>query len=131
MSNDNGDEYDSMDMSLEAYIDESLAEIYETMDSEAYMKDAYGYDALLKNYIYTLKSLASKIAPVDSYVISCSGPAYFVSPMSREMVKCERGMEVYPVKEEAEPDKNGNVMVRTQATYLLIPNKQLIKVGFN
>jgi hypothetical protein len=73
--------------------------------------------------------LANEIEPTDCYLVSGSGPAWFYHPPTRDFIKCERGIEVHPIG--SSPDKDGNIMVRTANTYLLIPAKDLIKVGYN
>jgi hypothetical protein len=131
MSNDNNDEFDLFDLPLEEYLSDPLAELLESKLSESYKDDTIAYDVLLNQYVYQLKLLANKITPSDGYLISGSGPAWYYHPTTRDFIKCERGIEVHPVSTNVKPNKEGNIMVRTASTYLLIPFDELIKVGFN
>ena len=129
MSNDNNDEFDIFDPQLEEYFADSIADVLEIEHSASLKDDSYGYDVILSQYIYQLKALANKVEPTDCYLVSGSGPAWFYHPPTRDFIKCERGIEIYPIAPT--PDKDGNIMVRTANTYLLIPAKDLIKVGYN
>ena len=129
MSNDNNDEFDLFDLPLEEYLSDPLAELLESGLDKSFKDDTLAYDILLSQYVYQLKVLANKITPTDGYIISGSGPAWYYHPTTRDFIKCERGIEVHPVSEK--PNKEGNIMVRTASTYLLIPFNDLIKVGFN
>jgi len=129
MSNDDNDEFDLFDLPLEEYLSDPLAELLESGLDKSFKDDTLAYDILLSQYVYQLKVLANKITPTDGYIISGSGPAWYYHPTTRDIIKCERGIEVHPVSEK--PNEEGNIMVRTANTYLLIPFNDLIKVGFN
>jgi hypothetical protein len=129
MSNDDNDEFDLFDLPLEEYLSDPLAELLESGLDKSFKDDTLAYDILLSQYVYQLKVLANKITPTDGYIISGSGPAWYYHPTTRDVIKCERGIEVHPVSEK--PNEEGNIMVRTANTYLLIPFNDLIKVGFN
>ena len=129
MSNDDNDEFDLFDLPLEEYLSDPLAELLESGLDISSKDDTLAYDILLSQYIYQLKVLANRITPTDGYIISGSGPAWYYHPTTRDVIKCERGIEVHPVSEK--PNEEGNIMVRTANTYLLIPAKDLIKVGYN
>tara|TARA_R100000008_G_C3527051_1_gene137143 strand:- start:74 stop:463 length:390 start_codon:yes stop_codon:yes gene_type:complete len=129
MANDDNDEHDSFDLSLEEYLSDPLSELLELGQSQVLKEKAMGYEVLLSQYIYQLKAMASKIKPSDCYIISGSGPAWYYHPTTRDMIKCERGTEVYPLSDD--PDDDGNIMVRSANTYVMVPFDDLIKVGIN
>ena len=66
---------------------------------------------------------------IPYYVISGSGPAYFLDPDTMEMVRVERGTEVLPIP--GEDDEDGRIMVRAPFRFLMIPEDEVVDVGWN
>ena len=107
------------------------------------------YDEFVKLYVNDLEALVSKTISKTSrraraggtaaaseslltstyHIISGSGDAWYLEPLTKTFVKVQRGSEiaVYPGK----PDERGRVLVRTLNTYLLIPKDEILNVGFN
>tara|TARA_B100000686_G_scaffold299946_1_gene334124 strand:- start:5392 stop:5676 length:285 start_codon:yes stop_codon:yes gene_type:complete len=63
------------------------------------------------------------------YIISGSGPAYFMDPESRQLTMTARGTEVVPIPGEA--DELGRILVRSPFRFLLVPEDELIDIGWN
>ena len=66
-------------------------------------------------------------ADIPQYVISGSGCGWFVDPETRFMVQVTRGTEVFPIEEI---DSN-RTLVRGPFNFLIIPNDEILEIGFN
>jgi hypothetical protein len=63
------------------------------------------------------------------HIISGSGPAYFLDPDSLEMIRVARGTEVVPLP--GEDDDDGRILVRVSYRFLMIPEDEILEVGWN
>ena len=63
------------------------------------------------------------------HVISGSGWGWFLDPESMQMIRTKRGVEVVPVSEEA--DSNDRMLVQTMTRLLLIPESEILEIGWN
>jgi len=146
------DSYDDWDWDdsprIEDYLEDRMEEYLERLEMESY--DAYynrsasrlskhnkgndKYQALLTEYVTSLERLidnpkSKKSKPASYTVISGSGPAWFYEPSTRKLIKTERGSEIVVIPGEA--DEQGRVLVRTMNTFLLIPKKDILDLGYN
>ena len=146
------DSYDDWDWDdsprIEDYLEDRMEEYLERLEMESY--DAYynrsasrlskhnkgndKYQALLTEYVTSLERLidnpkSKKSKPASYTVISGSGPAWFYEPSTRKLIKTERGSEIVVIP--GEPDEQGRVLVRTMNTFLLIPKKDILDLGYN
>jgi len=84
-----------------------------------------------------LKDAASELAsmvepePVSEpyYIISGSGTAFFIDPESRQLAMTSRGTEVVPIPGEV--DSCGRILVRSPFRFLLVPEDELVEIGWN
>ena len=149
------DSYDDWDWDdnerVEDYLEDRLEEYLERLERDPY--DAYynrsnlhssnnnnnskgnnKYKALLKEYVTSLERLldrsrSNNSKPAAYTVISGSGPAWFYEPSTRKLIKTERGSEIVVIP--GEPDEQGRVLVRTMNTFLMIPEEEILHVGYN
>ena len=149
------DSYDDWDWDdnerVEDYLEDRLEEYLERLERDPY--DAYynrsnlhsssnkknskgnnKYKALLKEYVTSLERLldrsrSNNSKPAAYTVISGSGPAWFYAPSTRKLIKTERGSESVVIP--GEPDEQGRVLVRTMNTFLMIPEEEILHVGYN
>ena len=132
--------HDDWDDYYEAYFEDRIEEYLEKLDSDPY-KDYYStkknnnktgdevYKSLLRTYVKDLSRITEKLKPTSYTVISGSGPAWFYEPTTRKFIKTERGSEVVVIPGEV--DENGNVLVRTLSTFLLVPKSEVMDIGYN
>ena len=131
--------HDDWDDYYEAYFEDRIEEYLEKLDSDPY-KDYYStkknnkngdevYKSLLRTYVKDLSRITEKLKPTSYTVISGSGPAWFYEPTTRKFIKTERGSEVVVVP--GDPDENGNVLVRTLSTFLMVPESEILDIGYN
>ena len=85
--------------------------------------------SLMKTYVKDLERITKDLKPCSYTVISGSGTAYFLEPLTRTFVKTERGAEVVVVP--GDPDDDGKLLVRTMNTFLLVPHEEIIDLGYN
>ena len=149
------DSYDDWDWDdnerVEDYLEDRLEEYLERLERDPY--DAYynrsnlhssnnknnskgnnKYKALLREYVTSLERLldrsrSNNSKPAAYTVISGSGPAWFYEPSTRKLIKTERGSEIVVIP--GEPDEQGRVLVRTMNTFLMIPEEEILHVGYN
>ena len=146
------DSYDDWDwddtIRVEDYLEDRLEEYLERLEIDPY--DAHynrsnphlsindkgnnKYKALLREYVTSLERLldrskSNKSNPAAYTVISGSGPAWFYEPSTRKLIKTERGSEIVVIP--GEPDEQGRVLVRTMNTFLLIPEEDILHLGYN
>ena len=146
------DSYDDWDWDdsprIEDYLEDRMEEYLERLEMESY--DAYynrsasrlskhnkgndKYQALLTEYVTSLERLidnpkSKKSKPASYTVISGSGPAWFYEPSTRKLIKTERGSEIVVIPGEA--DEQGRVLVRTMNTFLMIPEEDILHLGYN
>ena len=149
------DSYDDWDWDdnerVEDYLEDRLEEYLERLERDPY--DAYynrsnlhssnnknnskgnnKYKALLREYVTSLERLldrsrSNNSKPAAYTVISGSGPAWFYEPSTRKLIKTERGSEIVIIP--GEPDEQGRVLVRTMNTFLMIPEEEILHVGYN
>lgn len=76
--------------------------------------------------IYSLDDI-SQDAELPCYVISGSGTGWFFDPETKFMVNIARGTEILPVEDLA----GGKVLVRSPFNFLVIPDDEIIEIGFN
>ena len=67
--------------------------------------------------------------PLQYQMISGSGYDWFYDPVSRAMAEVARGTEVVQLSEES--DYKGRILVRAPYKFLLIPEEEIIDIGFN
>ena len=146
------DSYDDWDWDdnerVEDYLDDRMEEYLERLQIDSY--DAYynrstshlstnskgnnKYNALLREYVTSLERLldrsrSNNSKPAVYTVISGSGPAWFYEPSTKKLIKTERGSEIVVIP--GEPDEQGRVLVRTMNTFLMIPEEDILHLGFN
>ena len=146
------DSYDDWDWDdkerVEDYLEDRIEEYLERLERDSY--DAYydrrnshlssnskgnsKYKALLREYVTSLERLldrskSNNLKPAAYTVISGSGPAWFYEPSTKKMIKTERGSEIVVIP--GEPDEQGRMLVRTMNTFLLIPEKDILHLGYN
>ena len=63
------------------------------------------------------------------HILSGSGPAYFLDPDALEMIRTQRGTEVVPIPGDI--DSLGRILVRVPYRFLLIPEEEILEVGWN
>tara|TARA_R100001591_G_C4279502_1_gene164693 strand:+ start:194 stop:640 length:447 start_codon:yes stop_codon:yes gene_type:complete len=146
------DSYDDWDWDdnarVEDYLEDRIEEYLERLERDPY--DAYydrrnsplsskskgnnKYKALLSEYIISLERLLDRsksknLKPAAYTVISGSGPAWYYEPSTRKLIKTERGSEIVVIP--GEPDEQGRMLVRTMNTFLLIPEEDILHLGYN
>ena len=67
--------------------------------------------------------------PLQYQMISGSGYDWVYDPVSRAMAEVARGTEVVQLSEES--DYKGRILVRAPYKFLLIPEEEIIDIGFN
>ncbi len=132
--------HDDWDDYYEAYFEDRIEEYLEKLDSDPY-KDYYStkknnnkngdevYKSLLRTYVKDLSRITEKLKPTSYTVISGSGPAWFYEPTTRKFIKTERGSEVVVVPGGV--DESGNLLVRTLSTFLMVPEAEILDIGYN
>jgi hypothetical protein len=131
--------HDDWDDYYEAYFEDRIEEYLEKLDSDPY-KDYYStkknnkngdevYKSLLRTYVKDLSRITEKLKPTSYTVISGSGPAWFYEPTTRKFIKTERGSEVVVVPGGV--DESGNMLVRTLSTFLMVPEAEILDIGYN
>ena len=139
MSNSRDDsDWDDYHGLLQDYLEERADEYLERLESDPF-EDYYGattkkskddaYTSLMKTYVKDLERITKDLKPCSYTVISGSGTAYFIEPLTRTFVKTERGSEVVVVP--GDPDEDGKLLVRTMNTFLLVPHEEIIDLGYN
>ena len=148
MSNGYDDwDYDDNEKVIEDYLEDRMEEYLERLERDHFdslynnylRKDPAvivntgnkEYNALLVTYVDSLKRLITntKSKPAAYTVISGSGPAWFYEPSTRKLIKTERGSEIVVIP--GEPDEQGRVLVRTMNTFLMIPEEDILHLGYN
>ena len=127
-------DYDSM-LDLEEYLEDRIEEwlteeetqpIFTKSNSQS---DEY-YNSLLETYVNELEIIINKSASSTTYqVISGSGPAWFINPMSKQFIKTQRGSEVVVIP--GKEDEFGRMLVRTMNTFIMVPKEEILDIGFN
>ena len=139
MSNSRDDsDWDDYHGLLQDYLEERADEYLERLESDPF-EDYYGattkkskddaYTSLMKTYVKDLERITKDLKPCSYTVISGSGTAYFLEPLTRTFIKTERGAEVVVVP--GGPDDDGKLLVRTMNTFLLVPHEEIIDLGYN
>ena len=67
--------------------------------------------------------------PFPYQMISGSGMDWFYDPVTRTMVETPRGIEIIQISEDA--DHKGRVLVRAPFQFLMVPEEEMIDLGFN
>jgi|TARA_R100001129_G_C5170274_1_gene204619 hypothetical protein len=136
----NQDDWDDYYGDLEELLEERMEEYLERLEADSYSnyyssynnkkkKSNEAYEALMRTYVQDLSRITEKLKPTSYTVISGSGPAWFYEPSTRKFIKTERGSEVVVIPGEV--DENGNVLVRTLSTFLLVPKSEVMDIGYN
>ena len=136
----NQDDWDDYYGDLEELLEERMEEYLERLEADSYSNyySSYNnkkknsneaYEALMRTYVQDLSRITEKLKPTSYTVISGSGPAWFYEPSTRKFIKTERGSEVVVIPGEV--DENGNVLVRTLSTFLLVPKSEVMDIGYN
>jgi len=136
----NQDDWDDYYGDLEDLLEERMEEYLERLEADSYSnyyssynnkkkKSNEAYEALMRTYVQDLSRITEKLKPTSYTVISGSGPAWFYEPSTRKFIKTERGSEVVVIPGEV--DENGNVLVRTLSTFLLVPKSEVMDIGYN
>tara|TARA_Y100001963_G_scaffold144136_1_gene215913 strand:+ start:1099 stop:1353 length:255 start_codon:yes stop_codon:yes gene_type:complete len=63
------------------------------------------------------------------YVLSGSGIDWFFSPDTQQMVRVQRGIEITPLDDIV--DASGKMLVSSLNHVFLIPQKEILEVGYN
>jgi len=87
------------------------------------------YNTLMMFYVKDLEILTSNMKPSIYQVISGSGPAWFLEPMSKTFIKTERGSEVVVIP--GREDELGRKLVRTMNTFIMVPREEILDLGYN
>ena len=69
------------------------------------------------------------LEPICYQMISGSGNDWFYDPVTRTMVESPRGIEIVQISDL--PDDQGRVLVRAPFKFLLIPEEEVIDLGYN
>ena len=135
----NQDDWDDYYGDLEELLEERMDEYLERLETDSYSsyynnynakkKGNEQYHALMRTYVKDLARVTKNLKPTTYTVISGSGPAWFLEPVSKTFIKTERGSEVVVVP--GDPDENGNVLVRTLSTFLMVPESEILDIGYN
>tara|TARA_R100001594_G_scaffold149102_1_gene205968 strand:+ start:664 stop:897 length:234 start_codon:yes stop_codon:yes gene_type:complete len=67
--------------------------------------------------------------PFPYQMISGSGMDWFYDPVTRTMVESPRGIEIVQISEDT--DHKGRVLVRAPFQFLMIPEEEVVDLGFN
>lgn len=76
-----------------------------------------------------LKTAGGATEPLPYQIISGSGYGWFLEPTTRKMERVPRGSEIIQISEK--PDKKGKVLVRSEYRYLMVPEDEILDVGYN
>lgn len=68
-------------------------------------------------------------AQVPYQTIEGSGSAWYYNPLDKTMNKIERGTEV--VKFPGTVDERGRVLVRTSRCFIMVPENEIVDIGYN
>ena len=63
------------------------------------------------------------------HIISGSGWGWFLDPQSMQMIRTQRGAEIIPIADD--PDTYNRMLVQTPSRILLIPESEIIEIGWN
>lgn len=83
-------------------------------------------DTIENDVLDTISALAADDLPC--YVLSGSGPGWFFSPDTCQMVCVHRGTEIIPIDEFNNDDK---VLVSSPTHVFLISKKEIVEIGYN
>jgi hypothetical protein len=68
------------------------------------------------------------VEPFEYQIIDGIGNAWFYDPIDKILVEVPRGIEVVQISEN--PDSEGRVLVRAPFQFLMIPQEEIIDIGF-
>lgn len=99
--------------------------------SEPSNKKNEWYNQFMKLYVKDLESLVKRAkTKISTYhVVSGSGEAWYLEPLSKTFVKIQRGSEIIIIP--GKTDERGRLLVRTMNSFLLIPEDEILNVGYN
>tara|TARA_R110002074_G_scaffold8656_5_gene35251 strand:+ start:748 stop:999 length:252 start_codon:yes stop_codon:yes gene_type:complete len=83
---------------------------------------------MLLNYLLDSTGSADT-EPFPYQMLSGSGMGWFYDPVTRTMVESPRGIEIVQISEDT--DHKGRVLVRAPFQFLMIPEEEVVDVGFN
>ncbi len=83
---------------------------------------------MLLDYLFTNTGSAEN-EPFSYQMISGSGTDWFYDPIGKMMTEIPRGTEIVQIS--LEPDSKGRVLVRAPFQFLMIPEKEIVDIGFN
>tara|TARA_R100000900_G_C3312793_1_gene160028 strand:+ start:144 stop:395 length:252 start_codon:yes stop_codon:yes gene_type:complete len=83
---------------------------------------------MLLSYLLATTGSAD-VEPFPYQMISGSGIDWFYDPITRTMVETPRGTEIIQISEAV--DHKGRVLVRAPLQFLMIPEEEIIDLGFN
>jgi hypothetical protein len=83
---------------------------------------------VLLDYLFS-NTGSAEVEPFPYQVISGSGTDWFYDPVGKMMTEIPRGIEVVQIS--VEPDSKGRVLVRAPFQFLMIPEKEIVDIGFN
>ncbi len=72
---------------------------------------------------------AATEAQIPYQTIAGTGSAWYYNPLDKTMNKVERGTEV--VKFPDTLDNRGRVLVRTSRCFIMVPENEVVDIGFN
>ena len=82
------------------------------------------------------KISSSMIDDMPYYIISGSGEGWFFSPDTLQMICVPRGIEIIPlddffIDDTQKEDKCNKILVSSPTHVFLIPQKEILEVGYN
>ena len=75
-----------------------------------------------------VEELIASAASQSQYVISGSGWGWYLDPDCHEFVRVSRGTSILPLPSESEENK---ILVRTPYRFLLVPEEEVVEIGWN
>ena len=91
--------------------------------------DDHDETALTELIDSTIMELAIQEQREPYYILSGSGPDWFLDPDGRQMIQIQRGTEIVPIG--GPPDSKDRVLVRVPYRFILVPQDQISEVGWN
>ncbi len=83
---------------------------------------------MLLNYLLDATG-SSNVEPLTYQMISGSGYGWFYDPVTRAMAEVARGTEIVQISEAS--DCRGMILVRAPYKFLMIPEEEIIDIGYN
>ena len=71
------------------------------------------------------------VTNIPNYILSGSGPAWYVNPESMKMEFVSRGIEIIPIDDICEAEDDDKIVVRAPYRFLVVPKSDIIEIGWN